>query len=52
VHGYPVVPAIFLAAALFLVTNALLESPGETLKSVGWSLAGVPVYFIWKGRRK
>jgi APA family basic amino acid/polyamine antiporter len=48
VHGYPLVPAIFLASALFLVTNALIESPAETLKSVGWSLAGVPVYFIWK----
>jgi len=47
-HGYPLVPAIFLASALFLVTNALIESPAETLKSIGWSLAGVPVYFIWK----
>jgi basic amino acid/polyamine antiporter, APA family len=52
VHGYPVVPAIFVLAALFLVTNAIIDSPSESLKSIGWSLAGIPIFFLWKTWRK
>jgi len=52
VLGYPIVPAIFIVAALCLVTNALIETPQETLKSVGWSILGIPVYFIWKRARQ
>jgi APA family basic amino acid/polyamine antiporter len=52
VQGYPFVPGVFIAAALLLVINAAIESPGETAKSMGWSLAGVPIYFLWRyGRR-
>jgi basic amino acid/polyamine antiporter, APA family len=49
---YPVVPAIFVIAALCLVTNALIETPYDTAKSMGWSLAGIPMYYLWKRRRK
>lgn len=51
VQGYPFVPAVFIAAALLLVINAAIESPGETAKSMGWSLAGVPIYFLWRYRQ-
>jgi hypothetical protein len=34
------------------VTNALIETPYDTAKSLGWSLAGIPIYYIWKRGRK
>lgn len=51
--GYPVVPIIFIAAALFLLTNSLIEQPRVSLLNVAITLAGLPVYFIWRavGRR-
>jgi APA family basic amino acid/polyamine antiporter len=52
VLGYPVVPAIFILAAICLVTNSLSETPLETAKSIVWSLIGIPVYLIWKRARK
>ncbi len=52
VHGYPWVPAIFILSALLLVGNALVQAPWQTLKSLGWSIAGVPVYFLWKRWRR
>ncbi len=58
--GYPVTPALFLLAALFLLGNALLDdlryygvfsgsSKGSGALLVFLIiLAGIPVYFIWK----
>ncbi|MGH8265289.1 MAG: APC family permease [Steroidobacteraceae bacterium] len=52
VHGYPWVPAVFILSALLLVGNALVQAPWQTLKSLGWSIAGIPVYLLWKRWRK
>ncbi len=61
--GYPVTPALFLLAALFLLGNALADDlryygvlPGGPTSSgssgalmvFGIILAGIPAYFIWK----
>ena len=61
--GYPVTPALFLFAALFLLGNAMLDDlryygvlPGGSDSSTGSGvllvfliiLAGIPVYLIWK----
>ncbi len=43
--GYPVVPAIFIAAVLYLVGNALLADPLWTGVTFAIVLAGVPVYY-------
>ena len=46
--GYPVVPIVFLLAAVFMVINALVTDPlntGVTFLIIG---AGVPVYYIAK----
>ena len=47
--GYPVVPVLFLLASLGMVVNALvtdLENTGVTFAII---LAGVPVYYAWRG---
>ena len=43
--GYPVVPAIFVAAVIYLVGNALISDPVWTAVTFAIVLAGVPVYF-------
>src|SRR5687767_5912500 len=45
VPGYPVVPAIFVAAVVYLVGNALISDPVWTSLTFAIVLAGVPVYF-------
>jgi basic amino acid/polyamine antiporter, APA family len=43
--GYPVVPAVFVAAAIYLVINALIADPKWTTITFGVVLAGLPVYY-------
>jgi amino acid transporter len=44
--GYPVVPAIFIAAVTAFVLNALVQEPLPTSITFALILAGVPVYFF------
>jgi basic amino acid/polyamine antiporter, APA family len=46
VRGYPVVPAVFVAAVIYLVGNALIADPVWTGVTFGIVLAGVPVYLF------
>jgi basic amino acid/polyamine antiporter, APA family len=50
VWAYPVVPVVFVLAAVWFLANMLRERPAEA----GWGclivLAGIPVYIIWKRR--
>jgi amino acid transporter len=46
--GYPVVPAIFLLAAVFMVVNALIEDPADTGLTFAVILAGIPIYYGWR----
>jgi len=46
VVGYPVVPAIFIAAAVLLVVNAVWTDPLWTSIVFGVVLAGLPVYYL------
>ena len=47
VVGYPFVPAVFIAAAIYLVVNALLTEPVWTSITFGVVLLGLPVYYVW-----
>jgi len=47
VVGYPVVPAVFIAAAIYLVINALVTDPVWTSITFAVVLAGLPVYYLW-----
>jgi amino acid transporter len=46
VPGYPVVPAVFVAAVIYLVGNALMADPVWTGVTFAIVLAGVPVYLV------
>jgi APA family basic amino acid/polyamine antiporter len=46
VPGYPFVPALFIAAVVFLVGNAVLADPIWTGVTFATVLAGVPVYYV------
>jgi amino acid transporter len=47
VIGYPVTPAVFIAAGLYIVTNAVWADPLWTSASFALVAAGVPVYLTF-----
>jgi amino acid transporter len=46
VIGYPVVPALFILGAIYLVGNAIWHEPLWTSVTFGIVLAGAPVYWV------
>jgi APA family basic amino acid/polyamine antiporter len=46
VVGYPIVPAVFIAAAIYLVVNALDHGSEVDVDYVCRVLLGLPVYYI------
>ena len=50
---YPVVPALFILATLFLLVNAIIDPSSRwgTLAVLGGILVGVPVYVLTVGRK-
>ncbi len=44
VWGYPVMPALFLAATAYLMINTLLATPGRALAGLGVVALGLPLY--------
>ena len=52
VPGYPVVPAIFIAATILLLGNAILDPSSRvaTLAVLGVILLGIPIFFLTKTR--
>lgn len=50
VHGYPIVPAVFIAAVVCLVGNALVTDPVWTSVTFAIVLAGIPVYLMIRPR--
>ena len=49
--GYPVVPVVFLVAALFLLGNYLVRETMSFAVDIGIILTGVPVY-LWLAQRE
>ena len=53
VSGYPVVPAVFVAAVVWFVANALVADPLPTVATFALILVGVPIYFaVFSDRRR
>jgi basic amino acid/polyamine antiporter, APA family len=48
--GYPVVPALFVAVAIWLLINTLRTNPVESAAGLGLTGLGLPVYF-WQRRK-
>ncbi|MBM4394100.1 MAG: amino acid permease [Deltaproteobacteria bacterium] len=49
--GYPVLPALYVAACVFVMGVLLVEKPGYTWPGLGIVAAGVPVYLLVRRRR-
>lgn len=50
VPGYPFVPAIFVAAALGLMVNTIVQRPRESMLGLGFIALGIPLYFLLRRR--
>ena len=48
--GYPVLPAVYIAAAGLIEILLLLYKPNYTWPGLIIVLLGLPVYFIWRGK--
>jgi len=48
--AYPVLPVLFVLAAITLVLSTLFDSPRESLLGLAFVLLGVPFYFYWERR--
>ena len=50
--GYPVVPAVFIAASLGIVAHQLFTDPREALIGLGLVALGVPAYYLVHANRR
>ena len=50
--GYPLVPALFVAAAFILLLSTAIDRPRESLMGIGLILLGLPFYFYWRKQHK
>ncbi len=50
--GYPVIPAIYIIATVFIMFILLKYKPNYTYPGLIIVLAGIPVYYIWKKLNK
>ena len=51
-HGYPVAPAIFVAAMFAIVVNAVYQRPEQTGLGLLVMAAGIPLYLFLTRRRR
>ncbi|HEY7310678.1 MAG TPA: amino acid permease [Gemmataceae bacterium] len=49
--GYPLVPALYLVGATTIVAVLVVYRPMTTWPGMAIVLLGLPVYFMWRGRR-
>ena len=49
--GYPLMPALFVAASALIVVNAIWRSPGTSAAGLAIMLAGLPLYAIFRRKR-
>ncbi len=52
IWGYPVIPVLFIISSVAIVTHQIISDPGESAFGLSLVLAGLPVYFLWAGRKK
>jgi basic amino acid/polyamine antiporter, APA family len=49
--GYPWTPALFVAAAVYVVIGSIVSNPGNAAMGAGLLALGVPVFLFWRARR-
>ncbi len=47
--GYPLTPIVFIAFALLLVGNTIVQNPKDAAIGVGLVLVGLPVFYYFRG---
>jgi APA family basic amino acid/polyamine antiporter len=47
VWGYPLIPALFVAACAAIVANQIAADPRESALGLLFVIAGLPVYYLW-----
>jgi APA family basic amino acid/polyamine antiporter len=50
--GYPVLPALYIAFALFVEWALLVHKTQRSLAGLGIVALGVPVFYVWRRRSK
>ena len=50
VPGYPVTPALFVAAAAFVVYSAIASNPKNAAIGAGLIVLGIPAFLYWRSR--
>ncbi|MBK8466997.1 MAG: amino acid permease [Chloracidobacterium sp.] len=48
--GYPVVPAVFILVALWLLYRTVIDAPGKALTGLAIILLGLPVYYYFNSK--
>jgi APA family basic amino acid/polyamine antiporter len=48
--GFPAVPIVFALICLAIVINQIISDPRNSVFGLGIVLAGLPVYYVWRGR--
>jgi APA family basic amino acid/polyamine antiporter len=51
-RGYPALPLVFIAAALYVVAGSIASNPGNAIRGTALMLLGVPVFLYWERRRR
>jgi APA family basic amino acid/polyamine antiporter len=49
--GYPFMPALYMVSCSALMVNLLIFKPAYTWPGLGIVLSGLPVYWLWRGRK-
>jgi APA family basic amino acid/polyamine antiporter len=50
--GYPVTPILFIISSVFLTINSLIRTFWNSFAGLALIALGIPVYLVWRGRRK
>ena len=49
--GFPLLPLVFMLAALYVVVGSIASNPANALKGTALILLGVPVFLFWRGKK-
>ncbi|MFN0181998.1 MAG: APC family permease [Gemmatimonadales bacterium] len=47
---YPVTPMLFVASALVIVVNTVVQNPMKGVIGLGGAALGIPIYYLWRRR--
>jgi basic amino acid/polyamine antiporter, APA family len=50
--GFPILPSIFILAAMYVVVGSVASNPGNALKGSALIVLGLPVFLYWEKRRR